>query len=266
MQLLPYILMILGIIFIVLSFVLPDKDEKEKQEITKKEHDDIIAQEQREIDGILQDKTDDVIEKVDEQLSRISNEKIISVSEYSDQVLEKINQNHQEVVFLYNMLNEKEEEMKKMMVKMKPTSKKDTPGEKQAEKLAKKAARTAREQEEEKAEAVPSVHENDDMEMLRDLLSAGESNVEEKDTGKRNTGKKEDGTGERHGNREPVDSSKKVPEKVPGLEESSENSISKKVLELYKDGMDVLEISRTLSRGRGEVQLIIDLYGRRRRG
>ena len=39
----------------------------------------------------------------------------MAVSEFSDQILEKIEQNHKEVVFLYDMLNEKENEMKEFV-------------------------------------------------------------------------------------------------------------------------------------------------------
>ena len=62
--------------------------------------------------GILSEKMEEELNQVDDKLSHISNEKIMAVSEFSDQLLEKIEQNHKEVVFLYDMLNEKENEMK----------------------------------------------------------------------------------------------------------------------------------------------------------
>lgn len=67
------------------------------------------------LDLILKEKMDDTVLGADDQMSQISNEKIMAVSEFSDQILEKINQNHTEAVFLYNMLNEKETEIKTLM-------------------------------------------------------------------------------------------------------------------------------------------------------
>ncbi len=242
-----------GLVLVITGLFLPDKEKGKtregKENLTPADRANLLAEGKKEIDGIFQDRAEDAIEKVDEQLSRISNEKIISVSEYSDQVLEKINQNHQEVVFLYNMLNAKEEEMKQMMSKMK-TMPKDTPGEKQAEKLSRRAASLSEEQAEKlsrRAASLPTEQEerapapekqagNEDFEMLRGLIY----------------------------------NEKKEPEKEPEytvpprrMPDFEENSIPKQVLEMYKSGMDIVEISRTLNKGRGEVQLIIDLYGRR---
>ena len=59
--------------------------------------------------------SEETLAKTEEYLSRLSNEKIMAVSEYSDQILEKINRNHEEVVFLYNMLNNKENELKETL-------------------------------------------------------------------------------------------------------------------------------------------------------
>lgn len=243
MQLLPYILIILGIILIIASFFIPDKGEEEdfRENLTPTDRANLIAQGRKEIDGIFHDRAEDTIEKVEEQLSRLSNEKIISVSEYSDQVLEKINQNHQEVVFLYNMLNEKEEEMKKMMARMKPVTKEDTLGEKQAVRLAKRAAAFTGEEvkELEIAEnmagaAAEEIQEDADIEMLRELLY--NKPEEEKKVSRKNS--------------------------YTSLD-TRENSISRQVMEMYQDGMSILEISKVLHRGQGEVQLIIELYGKR---
>ncbi|MBQ7077421.1 MAG: hypothetical protein IJM91_04765 [Lachnospiraceae bacterium] len=46
-------------------------------------------------------------------LERETNEKIKSISEYSDGVLEQINKTHNEIVFLYSMLNDKHDDIVK---------------------------------------------------------------------------------------------------------------------------------------------------------
>lgn len=56
-----------------------------------------------------------VCDDLDDRMSQMSTEKIMGMSEYSDQVLEKIEKNHEEVVFLYDMMNEKQEELKRLV-------------------------------------------------------------------------------------------------------------------------------------------------------
>lgn len=67
------------------------------------------------INKMIKEEIDAAMVKTEDRLDKISNEKIMAVSEYSDQVLEKIDQNHGEAVFLYNMLNEKEDSIKKLI-------------------------------------------------------------------------------------------------------------------------------------------------------
>jgi hypothetical protein len=117
-----YVLIVVGLILVAVSFFVSEKIDKgllddaepvsTPQEIwTDKEEKKVKER----IDTILSDKTDEAVVRVDDQLSLISNEKIMAVNDFSDQLLEKINENHKEVVFLYNMLGEKEEEIKKLM-------------------------------------------------------------------------------------------------------------------------------------------------------
>lgn len=56
-----------------------------------------------------------VSEDMEDKMGQMSNEKIMGINEYSDQVLDKIDKTHEEVVFLYNMMNEKQDEMKSLI-------------------------------------------------------------------------------------------------------------------------------------------------------
>ena len=60
-------------------------------------------------------KQEEKLEDTSEKMNTISNEKIMGISEYSDQVIDKIEKNHAEVVFLYDMLNEKQAEIQKLI-------------------------------------------------------------------------------------------------------------------------------------------------------
>ena len=50
-------------------------------------------------------------EKVDRSLEKVTNDKIMAISEYSDTVIESMNKTHNEIMFLYSMLNDKHTEL-----------------------------------------------------------------------------------------------------------------------------------------------------------
>ena len=70
----------------------------------------------------MQDKMDetseDALEKAERSLERLTNEKIMAVNEYSDTVLQEIHKNHEEAMFLYDMLNNKHANIKDTVSKM----------------------------------------------------------------------------------------------------------------------------------------------------
>ncbi len=106
-------LIIIGIICVVLSIVFNfDKDNKESQgissELTKEQQDKLRKQ----INEIIDAQILNVTEKTESSLDKISNTKILEMNEYAENVLGEINRNHNETVFLYDMLNEKAKEIK----------------------------------------------------------------------------------------------------------------------------------------------------------
>ena len=61
---------------------------------------------------------EDVVEKAERSLERLTNEKIMAVNEYSDTVLQEIHKNHEEAMFLYDMLNNKHANIKDTVSKV----------------------------------------------------------------------------------------------------------------------------------------------------
>jgi len=112
MNLLEIVMLIIGIFTIILSCRIVASPDKNQNDLSLYTHEglDIFKEQQSEI---LSSVSEEAITKTDDYLSKLSNEKIMAVSEYSDQILEKITRNHEEVVFLYNMLDHKEKELKK---------------------------------------------------------------------------------------------------------------------------------------------------------
>lgn len=107
-------LLVIGVIIFVLSFLLPDKSVKKTKEQLEAEQEDIRNLMQQELDGMkykvseaANETVDGAVEKAERDLEKCSNEKIMAVNEYGQTILEEINKNHQEVMFLYDMIKDK---------------------------------------------------------------------------------------------------------------------------------------------------------------
>lgn len=113
------ILLIIGAGIFAVSFFIPEKYSKQDERDYKEIRDKLkmfLKQELQMAQLGIEEKTDEVIvaatEKAERYMERITNEKIMAVQEYSDTVLEQIHKNHEEAVFLYDMLNNKHDQIK----------------------------------------------------------------------------------------------------------------------------------------------------------
>ena len=185
---------------------------------------------ERYVERILAEREEDVIVRTDDYLSKVSNEKIMAVNDFSSQILEKIDFNHKEVVFLYDMLNQKEDEIKKIV--------KEVDAEKnQMQQVMEKVILLTKQM---------NFSENQQSTMSMSSLDRLENRI--------------------HIEQQAV----KMMESVKAVEnrldiEEKKNDFAteqqkEKILQLYKQGMSVLEISKALKIGQGEVKLIIGLY------
>lgn len=118
MGVLEIILLAAGAVIFVASFCIPVRQEKLKEEAKNLAADEVkslVADELENVRGKLTELSEEEmqqrIEKTERSMERISNEKIMAVNEYSDTVLEEIHKNHEEVVFLYDMLKNKKESL-----------------------------------------------------------------------------------------------------------------------------------------------------------
>ncbi len=116
---LEIVLIIIGAVLCIASFVIPAKKEELNEEVMTaldEEAKKMVAKEvesvRSKVDGITDETIQYAVEKAERSMERVSNEKIMAVSEYSDTVLDEIRKNHQGVVFLYDMLNDKQENVK----------------------------------------------------------------------------------------------------------------------------------------------------------
>ncbi len=146
MELMEIILLVIGIGVFVVSFLLPvakEADLKSAKELARGEIRQMVTEEMNQIRQQVDDTVEEAItyamEKTERSLSRISNEKIMAVNEYSDTVLAEINKNHQEVMFLYDMLNDKHVSLKKTVTAVEKKAK-------EAEAIAQEAFQTLKPQ------------------------------------------------------------------------------------------------------------------------
>ena len=119
MGILEVVLLLVGAVLAVLSFVLPAAKEEAAREtkvLAKEEIKSMVDSEMKDIRHHVDDVVDEAVgyavEKTERSLERLTNEKIMAVNEYSDTVLQEINKNHEEAMFLYDMLNTKHETLK----------------------------------------------------------------------------------------------------------------------------------------------------------
>ena len=117
------ILIILGVIAFVASFFITEKlsardleqitlmSEADLKLITEKQLKEVKVQVENSVEEII----DESLEITKRGLERETNKKIMAVSEYSDTVMEEINKTHNEIMFLYSMLNDKQAEAADMV-------------------------------------------------------------------------------------------------------------------------------------------------------
>ncbi len=128
MGVLEMVLLIAGAVIFIVSFVLPAAREElppQTQQMAREEIQKLVSQEMNEAKGrvedLVEETADAALEKTERSLEKLSNEKIMAVSDYSDTVIQQIHKNHEEVMFLYDMLNDKHTSLKKAVSQVNQT-------------------------------------------------------------------------------------------------------------------------------------------------
>ena len=231
MGILEIVLLIAGIIIFTGSFFLPLGGEKNTgidQKAAKEEIHGLVEEEMNNVRSKMQDKmeetSEDAIEKAERALERLTNEKIMAVNEYSDTVLQEIHKNHEEAMFLYDMLNSKHANIKDTVSKMD------------------KAVKAA---------------ENKTLEnKTAENKAAAEKTATDKTAGTVAEEKTADAS-----QTETLIQPENSPEigfMGETVQEGQNNN--EKILEMHKQGKSTVAIAKELGLGVGEVKLVIDLY------
>lgn len=225
-------LIIIGLVMIGASFYITEKlSQQDMEQISLMSEKELKAIAEKQVKAIKNEVETSVNVYVDEALAvtqrgleRETNNKIMAVSEYSDTVLENINKTHNEIMFLYSMLNDKQNEAAELVSDLQRLTKQirdmDLEGtiakaEETANYMLSSSVTTF--------EPMPvQVVDPEEVQVINET-----SNLKEFTD---------------------------VPDMAPVL------SKNEQILLLYKEGKDEVEIAKTLNCGLGEIRLVIGLY------
>lgn len=266
-------LLTIGLIVIVASFVFSSKSDGDTMHnvkdvtFTDKQKEDIKKQ----IMDILGEQIENVKEQTEISLDKLSNQKMLEMNEYSDTILQEINRNHNEVMFLYDMLNEKKKEInntvrdmnvtKKEIEKSKIVPKKqtvidsikdmseDTGGFMASEELLREEQKDVDTRKKDILNQLDAV-----VEAVSDDVSADLEAVEKKPKKRTSTGR----TAAKRMKETVKKETLREDNRDPKAFETGNNN--EKILQLSKEGKSNVEIAKELGLGIGEVKLVIDLF------
>lgn len=266
-------LLTIGLIVIVVSFVFSSKSDGDTIHnvkdvtFTDKQKEDIKKQ----IMDILDEQIENVKEQTEISLDKLSNQKMLEMNEYSDTILQEINRNHNEVMFLYDMLNEKKKEInntvrdmnvtKKEIEKSKTVPKKqtvidsikdmseDTGGFMASEELLREEQKDVDTRKKDILNQLDAV-----VEAVSDDVSADLEAVEKKPKKRTSTGR----TAAKRMKETVKKETLREDNRDPKAFETGNNN--EKILQLSKEGKSNVEIAKELGLGIGEVKLVIDLF------
>ncbi len=111
--------LLIGILAIIGSFFITKKmssdDIEEIQKMSQAEIKTILDKELKDTDEKIKqsimDRLDDSFETLERKTDKETNDKIKEISQYSDTVLSSMNKSHDEIMFMYDMLNKKQEKI-----------------------------------------------------------------------------------------------------------------------------------------------------------
>ena len=281
------ICLIIGAACVAVSFLMKENtgvDSQEKEKIAEEIRAKVLSNESIEkvmskVEKGFTDKlsaiAENKIEESDDRLSEISNNKMLAINEMSGQLIEKIEQNHKEVIFLYDMLNEKSDNLKDFSAKVEGLRKELENEEKRIktlnhdldDKIVKvkevrqtviaRPAKTMPVQQEKTEQASTGI----------ERVKAASVNVTNVDNTQADNlvqmqKKEKDETIQNVDDKIELDQDEIKEVKVIQVksESKAELSTNDKILKMKEEGKSIIEISKALGMGQGEVRLILGLF------
>lgn len=240
------ILLLVGCVFMIGSFFISEKlSSSELNKIAELSEDELKKIIEREVnnagtqmDDVIEQKIEEAGEQAERAMEKESNEQIMQIHEYSETVMESMKKTHDEIMFLYSMLNDKHTEMTSMT------------GD-----LQRLAADIRNLQENMSAKAGTSIRK-----------PVAESNVAQQPVMKQNAvvqpmAETIDVQPEPEVQVNRFQEIQEPEQKTEKPETADAQGMSNDmILKLYEQGLSKVEIAKQLGRGLGEVNLVIELY------
>lgn len=263
------VLLIIGGLFYAISFFLPDGKKKEEERITEEEIRALIEKEmasaKERIDDMVEETVNYSVEKTERRLEKLSNEKIMAVDEYSETVLKKINDNHNEAVFLYDMLNDKDEKLKatgeelkisKEEIEISKTELENKKRELEEKEKAGEAKLTPKEDVKEENSFAPVSFKPMELEHFEVKDGVAVPVNAKKTENPKPVQKKAVAPKQKTANKE-------VTVHLDTFKDSGRNN-NEMIRKLHEEGKSNMQIAKELGLGVGEVKLVIDLFSSKR--
>ena len=229
-------LIVIGVVFLVGSFFVSDKlSQKDVDQIAKMSEEELrvildrqLEKAKAEIQNAIETGIDETTEETKRALEKETNDKINGISEYSDTVLESINKSHNEIMFLYSMLNDKHKDLTDLAANLQNLTTNLHDVEQQ---MTEKTLRAqARLQQPEPAIEKPVKVQKKEIPVEKKVKPESIKKAVEV---------------------------KKKPETDTEINEKNDNDA---ILRLHAEGKSDVEIAKLLDRGLGEVRLVIGLH------
>ena len=229
-------LIVIGVVFLVGSFFVSDKlSQKDVDQIAKMSEEELrvildrqLEKAKAEIQNAIETGIDETTEETKRALEKETNDKINGISEYSDTVLESINKSHNEIMFLYSMLNDKHKDLTDLAANLqKLTTNLHDVEQQMTEKTLRAQARL---QQPEPAIEKPVKVQKKEIPVEKKVKPESIKKAVEV---------------------------KKKPETDIEINEKNDNDA---ILRLHAEGKSDVEIAKLLDRGLGEVRLVIGLH------
>ena len=229
-------LIVIGVVFLVGSFFVSDKlSQKDVDQIAKMSEEELrvildrqLEKAKAEIQNAIETGIDETTEETKRALEKETNDKINGISEYSDTVLESINKSHNEIMFLYSMLNDKHKDLTDLAANLqKLTANLHDVEQQMTEKTLRAQARLQRP---EPVIEKPAKVQKKEIPVEKKVKSESIKKAVEV---------------------------RKKPETDTEINEKNDNDA---ILRLHAEGKSDVEIAKLLDRGLGEVRLVIGLH------
>lgn len=282
------VMIIIGIVFIFVSFFVSEKITKREDssniEFPKIDEDYEFSERElqiikRKIEDVIVNRAKDILYETNESLSSMTNEKTMALGDYAVTVCDEIERNHKEVMFLYSMLDDKQKEIMDTVRNVDEANREVKELLSEVKMKKGNIVETKETGKKKSGKKKTGIDQLTSLKQMKENLMPDEITVNKLDetlrseTSEINVGTKSESAEIKEENEavileenkniiaketESVDINVKL-DKVTESSVENENS-NEIILELYRDGNSIIEIAKQLGLGVGEVKLVIDLY------